>query len=104
MLMLETIEESWCEEDERLIKMLEHIVKVIFCNKTTNIYFFNGWFCIQGHSTTQEEECCYNDTRTPIRRWHKWFGELLTNIRKLNNMLNFLYNPNKFVELLAHYN
>ncbi len=44
-----TIEKNWCEEDERLIKMLEHIVKTIFCNKTTNIYFLSGWFCIQGH-------------------------------------------------------
>jgi hypothetical protein len=65
------IEENWCEEDERLIKMLEHIVKAIFCKKTTNIYFLNGWFCTQGHITTKEEERCYNDIRTPIRRWHK---------------------------------
>ncbi len=79
MLMLETIEEgqcyktieeSWCEEDERLIKMSEHIVRAIFCNKTTNIYIFSGWFCIQGHITTKEEECCCSDMKTPIRRWH----------------------------------
>jgi hypothetical protein len=39
MLMLETIEESWCEEDERLTKMLEHIVSNILQQNYKYIYF-----------------------------------------------------------------